>query len=137
MFFTFFVKCSEIFKAENSFGIVFAIYPYSCVGKRDNVVRFLHLFKFGLVVLGGQPPGAAGNREIPCCFCFWTSSSYCPECTDNAWRNNLRITIYVYANGYYEVRAKCQSDTPLILPETPPEYETRVLSGMVRCIKDN
>ena len=33
-------------------------------------MRFLHLFKFGLVVLGGQPPGAAGNREIPCCFCF-------------------------------------------------------------------
>ena len=31
-------------------------------------VRFLHLFKFGLVVLEGNPPAAAGNREIPCCF---------------------------------------------------------------------
>lgn len=56
------------------------------------------------------------------------------------WRNNLRTTIYAYANGYYEVRATRQSDTstiPLILLGTPPEYETRILGGMVRCIKDN
>ena len=38
-------------------------------------VRFLHLFKFGLVVLGGQPPEAAGNREIPCCFCLARSQA--------------------------------------------------------------
>lgn len=38
-------------------------------------VRFLHLFKFGLVVLGGQPPEAAGNREIPCCFCLVRSQA--------------------------------------------------------------
>ena len=35
---------------------------------RSDSVRFLHLFKFGLVVLGGQPPRAGGNREIPSCF---------------------------------------------------------------------
>lgn len=69
-----------------------------------------------------------------------TTSSYRPECLYNAWRNNLRTTIYAYANGYYEVQATRQSDTstiPLILLGTPPEYETRILGGMVRCIKDN
>ena len=54
----------------SSFGTGFVICYVNCGSA--TAVRFLHLFKFGLVVLGGQPPGAAGNREIPCCFCFWT-----------------------------------------------------------------
>ena len=48
------------------FGTGFVFCPVNCGSA--TAVRFLHLFKFGLVVLGGQPPGAAGNREIPCCF---------------------------------------------------------------------
>lgn len=68
------------------------------------------------------------------------ASVYRPECAYNAWRDNLRTTVYAYANGYYEVRAKRQSDTsyaPVILLGTPAGYDTRILGGMVRCIKDN
>ena len=43
------------------FGTHFAITSINC--GTATAVRFLHLFKFGLVVLGGQPPGAAGNRD--------------------------------------------------------------------------
>ena len=50
------------------FGTHFAITSINC--GTATAVRFLHLFKFGLVVLGGRPPRAAGNREIPCCFCI-------------------------------------------------------------------
>ena len=50
------------------FGTHFAITSINC--GTATAVRFLHLFKFGLVVLGGRPPGTAGNREIPCCFCI-------------------------------------------------------------------
>ena len=68
------------------------------------------------------------------------NSTYRPECLYNAWHEDLRTTVYAYANGYYEVRAKRQSDTsivPLILLGTPSAYDTRILGGMVRCIKDN
>ena len=44
------------------FGIVFDLFPDSCGSA--TAVRFLHLFKFGLVVLEGAiPSGAAGSRE--------------------------------------------------------------------------
>ena len=46
---------------HSDFGTGFAITSISC--GTATAVRFLHLFKFGLVVLGGQPPGAAGNRD--------------------------------------------------------------------------
>ncbi len=43
-------------------GIVFDLFPDSCGSA--TAVRFLHLFKFGLVVLEGAiPSGAAGSRE--------------------------------------------------------------------------
>ena len=54
-------------RRRRDFGTRFVLISVNC--GTATAVRFLHLFKFGLVVLGGQPPGAAGNREIPCCFC--------------------------------------------------------------------
>ena len=53
---------TTVFKQPPSdFGTGFAITSINC--GTATAVRFLHLFKFGLVVLGGQPPGAAGNRD--------------------------------------------------------------------------
>ena len=50
------------------FGIRFVLWINNCINQLHDAVRFLHLFKFGLVVLGVSTPRAAGNREIPCCF---------------------------------------------------------------------
>ena len=54
-------------RQRRNFGTRFVLISVNC--GTATAVRFLHLFKFGLVVLGGRPPGTAGNREIPCCFC--------------------------------------------------------------------
>ena len=54
-------------RRRRDFGTRFVLISVNC--GTATAVRFLHLFKFGLVVLGGRPPGTAGNREIPCCFC--------------------------------------------------------------------
>ena len=60
-------RCALFRRTARDFGTRFVLISVNC--GTATAVRFLHLFKFGLVVLGGQPPGAAGNREIPCCFC--------------------------------------------------------------------
>ena len=124
MFFTFFVKCSEIFKAENSFGIVFAIYPYSCVGKRDNVVRFLHLFKFGLVVLqnlfleGGRQSWDSRPFFLSFCkttFSFGAAIMLTDVLTDTGGRTAARACVNVSACDDSS-RPRCARRSRIIRP---------------------
>ena len=67
-------KIIQFFGKDNGlffdFGTSFAIDGLSAPHKHNDAVRFLHLFKFGLVVLGGQPPKAAGNRDDSLPFFF-------------------------------------------------------------------
>ncbi len=60
------------------------------------------------------------------------------QCKYNAWSDDVRKTVYAYTGGYFEVNVQHDSDIykPLVLQGVPAGYDTSILGGMVRCIRD-